>query len=73
MPALVSLITFETITMAWLDLAISTLSIIFYSLKWALFTTLSVTFNILHLAAWPVARLWNVLLFVCAPVIYTVR
>lgn len=59
--------------MAWLDLAMSTLSATFHGLQWTFFTTVSITSYLLHLAAWPISHLWNVLLFACAPVIYTVR
>lgn len=59
--------------MAWLDVIISTLALTYYTLAWAFFATLNATLYILQLAAWPITGLWNTLLFVCAPVIYTVR
>lgn len=60
-----------------LNMAVSTASaifqIIFYSLQWTVFTGVHLTLSLIHLAAWPLAALWTVLLFVCAPVIYTIR
>lgn len=59
--------------MEWLDSAMSTLSTTSHGLRWTFFTTFNVLSYTVHLAAWPLAALWNALHLVCAPVIHTVR
>lgn len=59
--------------MAWLIVVTSTLAHTYYTSVWVFFATLNATVYLLRLAAWPVKSLWNILLLVCAPVIYTVR
>lgn len=61
------------LAMDWLDLTMSTFSTALQGVRWTFFTTINITSYTLHLAAWPIAVLWNVLLFACAPVIHTVR
>lgn len=67
-------------TMAWQDAAISVLSIVFL-ISHAIYTALtaslaavaSLGLYILRLASWPISAFYNTLLFVFAPVIYTIR
>ncbi|KAF3760207.1 hypothetical protein M406DRAFT_334883 [Cryphonectria parasitica EP155] len=57
----------------WLDLATASLFFVFYSLQWIFFSTFSAALYSLRLVAWPFGVLLHALLFVFAPVIYTVR
>lgn len=66
--------------MAWQDAAISVLSIvflIFHAIYAALTASLTAAARLglylLCLASWPISAFYNTLLFVFAPVIYTVR
>ncbi|KAJ4389122.1 hypothetical protein N0V93_006584 [Gnomoniopsis smithogilvyi] len=59
--------------MAWLDITISSGLMVYYGLDWLFFTTVYLVITILQLVAWPVAAVWKIVLFVFAPVIYTVR
>lgn len=59
--------------MAWLEVATATFSTTFHALQWAFYTIVAVTSYVLQLAAWPIAILWNILLFALAPVIHIVR
>lgn len=66
--------------MAWQDAAISALSIVFLILH-AIYAALVASLTaiarlglyLLRLASWPIAAFYNTLLFVFAPVIYTIR
>lgn len=59
--------------MAWLDIAISSLTIAYYGLQWAIFKSAFVIILLLQLVAWLFAALWKATLFTFAPVIYTIR
>lgn len=59
--------------MPWLDVVVLSLSVVSSSAQWLFFTTAYLVLTSLQLVAWPTAALWKVLLFVLAPVIYTVR
>lgn len=66
--------------MAWQDAAISALSIVFlisHAIYAAVTATLSAIVQfilyLLHLASWPISAFYNTLLFIFAPVIYTIR
>lgn len=66
--------------MAWQDAAISALSIVFlilHAIYAALIASLTAIarlgLSLLRLASWPISAFYNTLLFVFAPVIYTIR
>lgn len=66
--------------MAWQDAAISALSIVFLifhaiyaALTAALTAAARLGLYLLRLASWPISAFYNSLLFVFAPVIYTIR
>lgn len=66
--------------MAWQDAAISVLSIVFL-ISHAIYTAITASLAaagqfglfLLRLASWPISAFYNTLLFVFAPVIYTLR
>jgi hypothetical protein len=66
--------------MAWQDAAISVLSVVFLICH-AIYTAIAASLaaiarlglSLLRLASWPISALYNTLLFVFAPVIYTIR
>lgn len=66
--------------MAWQDAAISVLSIVFL-ISHAVYTAITASLAaaaqlglfLLRLASWPISAFYNTLLFVFAPVIYTIR
>lgn len=59
--------------MSWLDIATTSFTFAISSLRWTFFSTVNLVSYSLRLVAWPLAALWNALLFMFAPVIYTVR
>lgn len=77
---LTSVIIITKMETTTLNMALSTASTIpqimlysFYSLQWTFSIIAGIILYLVRLAAWPLSALWTVLLFVCAPVIVSIR